>query len=246
MDPLSLLGLLLAVVAIFGGSLLEGGSLEVLLNGPAALIVFGGTLGAGLLQSPPKDLRRALGMLPWITQPPSIDFQEGVDKIVAWSLQARRSGLLGLERQADLENDDFLRKGLQLLADSGEHNVLREALEVELNVREQRDLQAAKVFEGMGGYAPTIGIIGAVLGLIQVMSNLADPDNLGLGIATAFVATLYGVAIANLVLLPVAGKLRATVFETYHFREMMLEGMLAIAEGHSTVAIRSKLEGYLK
>ncbi|MCW8884091.1 MAG: flagellar motor protein [Motiliproteus sp.] len=246
MDRLSLFGALFALVAIFGGNYIEGGAVDTLINGAAAVIVFGGTLGAGLLQTPAVDMRRALSIAPWVFRPPDLDFNQGIEKVVGWSMHARRYGLLGLEKQAEVEDDEFLKKGLQLIADGSELEAIRDIMEVELHVREQRDLQAAKFFESMGGYAPTIGIIGAVMGLIHVMTNLANPSSLGSGIATAFVATIYGVAIANLLLLPIASKLRAIVFSGYQYREMMLEGMLSIAQGHNPVAIRVKLEGYLK
>ncbi|WP_207062448.1 flagellar motor protein [Motiliproteus sp. SC1-56] len=246
MDRLSLFGLILALLAILGGSLFEGGSLSTLFNGAAAIIVFGGTLGAALLQTPLVDLQRALGLFRWIFGPPRLDFNRGIEKVVGWSVHARRYGLLGLEKQGELENDPFLRKGLQLIADGGEPEVVREIMEVEVNVCEQRDLQAIRFYESMGGYAPTIGIIGAVMGLIHVMTNLGNPTSLGLGIATAFVSTIYGVGIANLFFLPVASKLRSIVFRQYQYREMMLDGMLAIVQGHNPGAIRVKLEGYLK
>lgn len=246
MDRLSLLGVLLVLTAIFGGQLAEGGRLDTLLNGAAAIIVFGGTLGAGLLQASLPETRRALGMFGWIFKPPQFDFHQGSERLVSWSIHARRYGLVGLERQAELENDDFIRKGLLLIADGSEREQLRELLEMELNLREQRDLQAARVYESMGGYAPTIGIIGAVLGLIHVMANLSDPDTLGAGIATAFVATIYGVGLANLLLLPIAGKLRSLVHRRYQFHEMMLEGFLSIAQGHNPLAIRLRLESYLR
>jgi chemotaxis protein MotA len=246
MDRLSLLGILLGLTAIFGGQLVEGGRLDTLLNGAAAVIVFGGTLGAGMLQFSALETRRALSILSWIVRPPQFDFRQGNELLVGWSVHARRYGLIGLERQAELQNDEFIRKGLQLIADGSEKEQLRELLEMELNVREQRDLQAAKVYEGMGGYAPTIGIIGAVLGLIHVMTNLSDPNTLGAGIATAFVATIYGVGLANLVLLPVAGKLRSLIHLRYQYHEMMMEGFLSIAQGHNPLAIRQRLESYLQ
>lgn len=245
-DRLSLIGALIALLAIFGGNYLEGGQLDTLLNGAAAVIVFGGTLGAGFLQTAPADMYRALGMVSWVVQPPDINFRTGIEKVVGWSLHARRHGLLGLEKQAELEDDEFLSKGLQLIADGNELDTVRNVMEIEMNIREQRDLQATRFFESMGGYAPTIGIIGAVLGLIHVMTNLADPDSLGQGIATAFVATIYGVGFANLVLLPVASKLRTQVLNEYQYREMMLDGLLSIVQGHNPIAIRVKLDGYLK
>ncbi|HCB43779.1 MAG TPA: flagellar motor protein, partial [Pseudomonas sp.] len=157
----------------------------------------------------------------------------------------RKEGLLGLESLADMEADPFARKGLQLLVDGSEPEALRSILEVELVNREHADLMAAKVYESMGGYSPTIGIIGAVMGLIHVMGNLADPSRLGAGIAVAFVATIYGVALANLFLLPVAAKLKAVVMQQSKYREMMLEGLLSIAEGENPRSIEMKLEGFL-
>tara|TARA_R110001583_G_scaffold17262_3_gene70011 strand:- start:3838 stop:4578 length:741 start_codon:yes stop_codon:yes gene_type:complete len=246
MDRLSLFGILLVLTAIFGGQVIEGGQLDTLFNGAAAVIVFGGTLGAGLLQFSLPETRRALNMLSWVFSPPSLNYLEGADKVVAWSAQSRRFGLIGLEKQAELEADEFVRKGLQLIADGSEKEVIRELMEMELNVREQRDLQAARVYESMGGYAPTIGIIGAVMGLIHVMTNLSSPETLGAGIATAFVATVYGVGIANLVLLPISGKLRSIIHQRYQYHEMMLEGFLSIVQGHNPVAIRMRLESYLR
>lgn len=245
MDRLSLSGLVIGVVAVLGGNLLEGGSLTSLLNAAAAVIVLGGTLGAGMLQTARADVKQGLKMLPWVFYPPEDSFQEGIDKVVSWSLRARRQGLVGLEREGEVEPDDYLRKGLQLVADGAEPARLRETLEVEMTVREQRDLQGARFFECMGGYAPTIGIIGAVLGLIHVMTNLADPSALGAGIATAFVATIYGVGLANLILLPIAGKLRGIALRRFHYREMMLQGLLAVVEGYNPMMIRSRLESYL-
>jgi chemotaxis protein MotA len=246
MDRLSLLGIVLVLGAIFGGQLVEGGQLDTLLNGAAAIIVFGGTLGAGLLQFSLPEARRALAIASWVFSPPTFNFSEGTEKVVSWSIQTRRFGLIGLEKQAELENDDFLRKGLQLIADGSEKEAIRDIMEMELNLREQRDLQAARVFESMGGYAPTIGIIGAVMGLIHVMTNLSAPETLGAGIATAFVATVYGVGLANLVLLPMAGKLRSTIHQRYQYHEMMLEGFLSIVQGHNPLAIRLRLESYLR
>lgn len=200
MDVLSLIGLILAFVAIIGGNFLEGGHLGALLNGPAALIVLGGTLGASLLQSPMNAFMRAMKIIHWIIFPPRIDLPGGVDRVIGWSMTARKEGLLGLETVADSEPDGYSRKGLQLLVDGAEPAAIRSILEVDFITQETRDIQAAKVFESMGGYAPTVGIIGAVMGLIHVMGNLADPSQLGSGIAVAFVATIYGVAMANLIL----------------------------------------------
>ncbi|AMB80329.1 MULTISPECIES: flagellar motor protein [Pseudomonas] len=245
MDVLSLIGIIMAFVAIIGGNYLEGGHLGALVNGPAALIVVGGTVGAALLQSPVSAFKRAMQTLVWIIFPPRIDMAAGIDQVVNWSLTARKEGLLGLESVADAEPDSYSRKGLQLLVDGAEPEAIRSVLEVDYMTRESRDIEAAKVFESMGGYAPTIGIIGAVMGLIHVMGNLADPAQLGSGIAVAFVATIYGVASANLLLLPIASKLKAIALRQSLYREMMLEGILSIAEGENPRSIELKLQGFV-
>jgi chemotaxis protein MotA len=246
MDVLTLIGIILAFVAIIGGNFLEGGHLGALLNGPAALIVLGGTLAACLLQTPMSAFKRAIQIFIWILFPPRIDLQGGIDRVVNWSLTARKEGLLGLETVADTEPDAYSRKGLQLLVDGVEPETIRSILEVDFLTQESRDIQAAKVFESMGGYAPTIGIIGAVMGLIHVMGNLADPNQLGSGIAVAFVATIYGVASANLILLPVANKLKAVAVRQSRYREMLLEGLLSIAEGENPRSIELKLQGFME
>ncbi|WP_434772066.1 flagellar motor protein [Pseudomonas entomophila] len=246
MDVLSLIGLILAFVAIVGGNFLEGGHVSALVNGPAALIVLGGTLAAVLLQSPLPTFKRALQIVGWIFFAPREDLAGGIDRVVGWSLTARKEGLLGLETVAEAEPDPYARKGLQLLVDGAEPEAIRSILEVDLLTQEDRDLQAAKVFESMGGYAPTIGIIGAVMGLIHVMGNLADPTQLGNGIAVAFVATIYGVASANLILLPIANKLKAIVLRQSRYRDMLLEGLLSIAEGENPRSIELKLQGFME
>ncbi|UZJ62107.1 flagellar motor protein [Pseudomonas sp. KU26590] len=246
MDVLTLIGIILAFVAIIGGNFLEGGHLGALLNGPAALIVLGGTLAACLVQTPMSAFKRAMQIFIWILFPPRIDLAGGIDRVVSWSLTARKEGLLGLEAVADSEPDNYSRKGLQLLVDGAEPAAIRGILEVDFITQESRDIQAAKVYESMGGYAPTIGIIGAVMGLIHVMGNLADPNQLGSGIAVAFIATIYGVASANLFLLPVANKLKAVAIRQSRYREMLLEGLLSIAEGENPRSIELKLQGFME
>jgi chemotaxis protein MotA len=246
MDVLSLIGVILAFVAILGGNYLEGGHVAALLNGPAALIVIGGTLGAAFLQAPVNVFKRSLVILRWIFFPPRIDLAGGIEHVVGWSMTARKEGLLGLEAVADAEVDPYARKGLQLLVDGAEPEAIRSILEVALYTQEGRDIQAAKVYESMGGYAPTIGIIGAVMGLIHVMGNLADPSKLGSGIAVAFVATIYGVGIANLLLLPIGNKLKAVALRQSLYREMLLEGILSIAEGENPRSIELKLQGFME
>lgn len=245
MDFLSVIGLIVGIGAVIGGNLLEGGHLDALMNGPAFLIVVGGTVGATLLQVPPVIFRHAIKITARTFRPEKIDLYAQIKKLVDWSTLARKDGLLGLESLLDAEQDSFTRKGLQLLVDGNEPEVIRDCMEVELNAREQRDLQAAKVFEAMGGYSPTIGIIGAVLGLIHVMKNLSDPALLGPGIATAFVATIYGVGLANLLFLPIANKLKAQTLALVQARELVIEGIISIADGENPRNIEAKLSGYL-
>jgi chemotaxis protein MotA len=246
MDILSLLGIILAFVAILGGNLLEGGALGSLFNGPAALIVIGGTLAATSLQTSWPLLKRAVHQVRWVFFPPYLSLEDGLDKVIDWSVKARKQGLLGLEGLAENEPERFARKGLQLLVDGSESETIRSIMEVELESREQRDLESARVFEAMGGYSPTIGIIGAVMGLIQVMTNLEDPESLGNGIATAFVATIYGVALANLLFFPVANKLRGILRERTRYEDMMIDGIIAIAEGENPKSIELRLQGFLQ
>ena len=245
MDILSIVGIVLALGAILGGNMLEGGHIESLLQLTAFIIVMGGTLGAVMLQLPLAIFMRSLKMGVWIFLPPKLPVQEAIEKIVSWSNVARKEGLLGLEETVETESDEFARKGLQLLVDGGEPEAIRGILELDLSMREERDLSAAKMYEAMGGYTPTIGIIGAVMGLIHVMNNLADPSALGSGIAVAFVATIYGVGMANLFLLPIASKLKMLVNKQTQFGEMVIEGIIAIAEGENPRNIESKLQGYL-
>ncbi|MCP5298863.1 MAG: flagellar motor protein [Chromatiaceae bacterium] len=246
MDILSFVGVAIAFAAILGGNWLEGGHLDTLANGPAMLIVVGGSIGAVLLQTPLQVFLRSMRMLGMVFLPPRRALEETIVRIVEWSRVARKDGLLGLERAAMEEGDLFVRKGMQLLVDGNEPDDIRHALEVELDSRERFDLQASKVLEAMGGYSPTIGIIGAVMGLIHVMQNLSDPSRLGSGIATAFVATIYGVGLANLFLLPMANKLKAYVMQESHFRELVIEGLVAISEGENPRQIEVRLQGFLR
>ena len=245
MDFLSVIGILIALLAILGGNWLEGGHVASLLNGPALAIVLGGTIGAILLQTPIPIFVRAMRMSGSVFRPPKLPVDETIEKIVEWSKIARRDGLLGLENATYNEKDRFIRKGVDLLVDGNEPELIRSMLEVELDSRESKDLQATRVFESMGGYAPTIGILGAVMGLIHVMQNLGDPEKLGGGIATAFVATIYGVGLANLFLLPFANKLKNQIAQRSLYLEMVIEGIVSIAEGENPRHIETKLQGFV-
>lgn len=245
MDFLSIFGILLGISAILAGQHLEGGHISTLLNGPAIVIVLGGTLGAVMLQSPWSIFLRGMRMMLWAFYPPKQQSMQAVEKLVSWSNIARKEGLLGLENIEESEDDAFTRKGLQLLVDGSEPENIRAILDVDINTKEHRDLQAARIFESMGGYSPTIGIIGAVMGLIQVMGNLSDPSKLGSGIAVAFIATIYGVGAANLVFLPIANKLKNIIHTQVQFQEMIVEGMVSIAEGENPRNIEIKLLGFM-
>ncbi len=245
MDVLTLFGVMVALGAIIGGNILEGGHTSSLVQLTAFVIVVGGTLGAVMVQTPFNVFMRASKMILWIVMPPKIEGEETVNKIIEWSKISRKEGLLGLEDIAEQEPDPFSSKCLRLLVDGSDPEAIRKIMEVELGNDEHRDLMAAKVYESAGGYSPTIGIIGAVMGLIHVMQNLKDPSMLGSGIAVAFVATIYGVGAANLLLLPIANKLKAVIGRRVQYHEMILDGITAIAEGENPRTIENKLLAYM-
>ena len=245
MDRLTVLGLLLAVVAVVVGSILKGAGVAALLSLAAFVIVLVGTVAAILVQTPADTLRRALRMLPSILRPAPVGDQRAIDQLVEWSRTSRRGGLLGLEPEIERVQDPFMRRGLQLVVDGTDPDRLRSILEVELDAREDDELAAARVFESMGVYAPTLGIIGAVLGLMTVMQNLEDPRLLGQGIAAAFTATVYGIGSANLFFLPAASKLKAFTALEARRRVMIIDGLAAVAQGENPRSIAARLQGYL-
>lgn len=245
MDILSIIGLVLALNAVLVGAILKGAGLMALVSAAAFMIVVVGTIAAICIQTPLAVMQRALKIFKWVIRPPARDGKQLIGKIVEWSNTARKQGLLGLEPMIAREDDDFLRKALQLVVDGSEPETISNVMYVELNMREHADTTAAKVFEGMGVYSPTLGIIGAVLGLMAVLQNLADPSKLGHGIAAAFTATVYGIGLANLFFLPVAAKLKVIIQRQTQFREMVIDGMLCIAQGENPRSIEAKLQGYL-
>ncbi|MDR1889127.1 MAG: flagellar motor protein [Zoogloeaceae bacterium] len=245
MDKLSLFGLIIGIGAIMGGQVLEGGHLASLLQPTALLIVFGGTLGAVLLQSPFVTFKRGMRMATWVFFPPAINHDRLIGDVTYWSQLTRREGLLTLEKFTNQIKDDFTSKGLQLLVDGVAAEHIREVLDAKLTTFEDEMRQGARIWEAAGGYSPTIGILGAVLGLIHVMENLSDPSKLGAGIAVAFVATIYGVGLANLVYLPIANKLKTHITRLVAAREMLIDGMIGIAVGDNPRLIESRLQGYL-
>ncbi len=245
MDVLSIVGFLLAVVALVGGSILKGSGVAALWGPAAFVIVIVGTLGSITVQTPMKNFKHGMKMARWVFFPPVLDGAGLIARIVEWSVAARKQGLLALEASIATETDGFVRKGLQMLVDGAEPETIRNTLETELQAREHFDLAGAKVWEGMGIYAPTLGIIGAVMGLMAVMQNLADPSKLGTGISAAFIATIYGIASANLFFLPMASKLKGVVGDQTRVREMIIEGLIAISQGENPRVIEAKLQGFL-
>jgi chemotaxis protein MotA len=242
MDILSIIGIVLALIAIIGGAILKGSSAGALVGSAAFVIVVVGTLAASLVQM--ATFLRAWSIVKWVFMPPVNNPAAVIEKIVEWSNIARKQGLLGLESAVEGEKDEFLKKGLQSLVDGGEPDAIRSSMEIELDTMEHFDTQAAKVFEAMGIYSPTLGIIGAVMGLMAVMQNLSDPSKLGHGIAAAFIATIYGIAFANLLFLPMGNKLKSVIHGQSQVRTMVIEGIIAIAQGENPRNIESKLQGY--
>ena len=245
LDPLSVAGLALAGLAVLGGQWLDGGALSSLVDPAAFLIVVGGTLAAVMVQTPPATFARGLSLVRWVAAPPLIDDRRSIATLVDWARYVRSVGFLALEDRLSTVTDAFTRSGLRMLVDGFDAERIRDALETEIATYENRMRAAARVWEAAGGYAPTIGILGAVLGLIHVMENLTDPSKLGGGIAVAFVATIYGVGSANLVYLPIAGKLRALIDAEVAHRELLLDGLTGIANGENPRFVEARLLGRL-
>ncbi|MDT8438371.1 MAG: flagellar motor protein [Wenzhouxiangellaceae bacterium] len=245
MDILSIIGFVGALVAVIGGSILKGAGAGALVSGAAFVIVIVGTISATMVQVPLPVMQHAMKMTRWVFQPPVVDAEALIERIVDWSQVARREGLLGLESRIEEETDPFNKKILQLLVDGTEPDAIQNIMDVDIATKEEVDNAGAKVWEAMGIYAPTMGILGAVMGLMAVMQNLADPSKLGTGIAAAFVATIYGIGSANLFFLPMANKLKNIVKASTAMREMVVEGVVSIAHGENPRNIETKLQGYL-
>lgn len=246
MDKLTILGFVVGLTGILAGQILEGGGLSILFQGAAFLIVFGGTLGAVMVQCPKVVFITAIKMGKWAFVEPELNGPWLVGQLTDWSMLSRKEGILALETRIPSITDPFLRKGLQLLVDGHSAEKIREVLDVDIHRLEQLRWQSARVWEAAGGYSPTIGIIGAVLGLMHVMQNLADPSKLGAGIAVAFVATIYGVSFANLFFLPMANKLKAIIMRQTDIYEMIVNGLMGIANGDNPRLIEIKLQGYIE
>lgn len=238
-------GIVLAVASIIGGLILEKGSPRDIAQVTAALIVLGGTCGATLVNTPFSVVKGGVRRLASVFLEASDSPELLLDEVIVYATKARKFGLVSLESDAAAISNAFLRKALTLAVDGTDLQEIRKMLELELIVREHEGEAEARVFESAGGYSPTIGIIGAVLGLIQVMKNLSNIDEVGHGIAVAFVATVYGVALSNLFLLPAASRIKARVQRETQMRELIVEGVSGIVEGLNPKLIRSKLEAYL-
>jgi len=245
LDKATLGGIVLAVGGIIAGLLLEGGRLSQIMQPTAAMIVFGGTLGAVLIQFPLREATAAGTSLIRIFVEPRLDPQSAIEKLVTFAIKARKQGIVSLDEDLDKVDDPFLKRSLMLAVDGTEPDELRKIMELELDNKAELDERVPLVFESAGGFAPTVGIIGAVLGLIQVMQHLDKIDEVGRGIAVAFVATIYGVGSANLLFLPSAGKLRIRLREEQLIREMTLEGVISILEGINPHMLETKLQSFM-
>jgi chemotaxis protein MotA len=245
MDKATLIGLVLGFAAIIGGQVLEGGSLHSIMQFTAAIIVLGGTFGAVFVSYPFEDVMEGFrGIRKVLKEPPQAPFQM-IQQIITYANKARREGILSLEKEIKTIQDPFLAKALTMSVDGIEPHLIREAMEAELEYMNEYGKVSSKVWRAAGGYAPTIGILGAVLGLIHVMENLSDPSKLGAGIAVAFVATVYGVGSANLLFLPMSTKLEVRNRQVMILNEMILEGVVALSTGENPRLIEEKLTSFL-
>jgi chemotaxis protein MotA len=244
-DILSLIGLVMGVACVLLAMVLDGGNVGALLQLPALIIVGGGTIAAVLVQTPLSIFMLGMRMTIWVVLPPKDDREQLLEEAVGWLRTIRRQFVLALDPIAEQQTDPFIRRGLRLVVDGIEAAQIRGILESSITAQEHDEMLACEIFEGMGGYAPTVGILGAVLGLITVMSHLDDPSKLGSGIATAFVATVYGVGAANLVCLPMANKLKVLVHRRMRRLEMITEAMVGLAIVEPPMQFELRLRGFL-
>ena len=245
MDKGSIFGAFLAIAGIVAGLLIEGGNMGQVLQPTAALIVFGGTLGAVMLQFPLSTVMAAFASLTHVFSAPLKQNDQLLKQLVAFANKARRNGVVSLDSDLQTIQDPFLKQALMLAVDGTEPSELRKIMQLSLDSSTENEERLPAVFDAAGGFSPTIGILGAILGLIQVMKNLDNIQEVGKGIAVAFVATIYGVGIANLFFLPFAGKMRLRVRDEHQRREMMLEGVISILEGMNPRMLEVKLAGFI-
>lgn len=245
MDIFAVIGIFFGISMILIGQAMEGGNLAQLIQITAGFIVIGGTTGAIILSFPMPILKSAIMMLKDVFMPPKVDFPALITEIGGFATKARKEGIIALEKEAYNASDALLTLGLGAVADGTDPTLVREMMENQIEQLENKVMNAAKVYESFGGYSPTLGIIGAVMGLIQVMQNLSDPSKLGAGIAVAFVATIYGLFAANLVMIPLGTRIKFIYQKVFLYKNMILEGVLSIQAGESPVLIERKLQSFL-
>jgi len=245
MDIFAILGLVIGLVFILWAQAIEGGNAGQLMQVTAGMIVLGGTAGALIGSFPMNDLKDAMLMMKDILMPPKINMESLISELVGFATKARKEGVIVLEKEAKTASDPLLKMGLESVADGADPSLVQGMMENQIGQLEEKVTRASKVFEAAGAYSPTFGIIGAVMGLIQVMQNLSDPSKLGAGIAVAFVATVYGLFVANLIFIPVSTRLKANYQQILLAKEIMLEGILAIQAGESPALIERKLQSFM-
>jgi len=245
MDIATIIGLVLGIGAVVGGHILEGGHMGALIQPTAAMIVLGGTFGATFVSFPLSVILKAFKDAKMAVLPPHVDMRKLVSDLSGYASKVRKDGLISLEQDAQDIRDPFLKLGLSMIVDGVDPQQFRQTMETEMETFEAHAKGSAEYFEAAGGYAPTIGIIGAVLGLIHVMENLSDASKLGAGIAVAFVATIYGLVTANIFCIPMSSKLKHHVKEQVREKELILEGLLSLLQGEHPRLIEQKLMAYL-
>lgn len=245
MDIFGIVGIIVGVSFILAAQAIEGGNVGQLLQLTAAMIVFGGTSGAVIASFPPSDLKNGVVLLKDIVFPPNVNFENLIHEIVGFATKARKEGVIILEKEAKNASDSLLTLGLEAVSDGADPSLVQGMMENQITQLEEKVNKGAKVWESAGGYSPTFGIIGAVMGLIQVMQNLSDPTKLGAGIAVAFVATIYGLFAANLILIPFSTRIKFNYQKIFLAKEIMVEGVLSIQAGESPALIERKLQSFL-
>jgi chemotaxis protein MotA len=245
MDLATIIGFVLAWGAFFGAIIMEGGDLKAMVNPSAALLVFGGTIGASMMSFPLSAMKDVPSVVRHAFMSKHQDVSEVIKMLVTFAERARREGLLSLEDQSKDISDDFLKKGIQLAIDGTDPELVREIMQTDIAFLGTRHHHGANLFATMGGFAPTLGVIGTVAGLVHMLANLSDPGSMGPSIAAAFIATLYGVSSANLLFLPLANKLKHVSSEEVLIREIMTEGILSIQAGDNPRIVEEKLKAFL-
>jgi chemotaxis protein MotA len=245
MDITSVAGIFMGMFFILMGQAMEGGNIQSLIQVTAAFIVFGGTAGAVVLSFPMSDLKQSIESLKLVFFDQKTDFNKVIAEILGYATKARKEGVIVLEKEAKNASDPLMKVGLEAVSDGADPVLVRDLMETQLAQLEDKIMRSSKVWESAGGFAPTIGIIGAVLGLIQVMQNLADPSKLGAGIAVAFVATVYGVGSANLMFIPISTKIKMKCKNDFVAKQIMVEGILSIQAGESPALIERKLQAFI-